>query len=112
MLATKMPRSLLLSSIKSKFDIPALNGIYKRTAWTAVKSQQVPDNIRSRWPKPSFNIDKMTELLDHDNHAMRKEFRKFLSDPVFTPRYNIPLHEERDVSIHAEAGLKITIKNH
>lgn len=41
----------------------------------------------------------MTALLDHDNHDMRKEFRQFVSDPVMVPRYNIPLHEERDVAL-------------
>ncbi len=44
-------------------------------------------------------MDKMTELLDHDNHEMRKKFRQFVSDPVMVPRYNIPLHEERDVAL-------------
>jgi hypothetical protein len=49
-----------------------------------------------QWNSPSFPIDKMTELLDHDNHQMRKDFRKFVSDPgmryanlrmiVFNPR--------------------------
>jgi len=41
----------------------------------------------------------MANLLDHDNHDMRKEFRKFVSDPVMTPRYNISLYEERDVAL-------------
>ena len=71
--------------------------INKRHATTAVPSEKVPENLRSKWPKPIFNIDKMQELLDHDNHEMRKEFRTFLSDPVFKPKYNIPLEEEREV---------------
>ena len=36
---------------------------------------------------PSFPVEKMTELLDHDNLEMRAEFRKFISEPVMVPRY-------------------------
>ena len=38
---------------------------------------------------PSFPVEKMTELLDHDNLEMRAEFRKFISEPVMVPRYCI-----------------------
>ncbi|KAK8731426.1 hypothetical protein OTU49_007604 [Cherax quadricarinatus] len=41
----------------------------------------------------------MTTLLDHDNHEMRAKFRKFMSDPVMIPRYNIPLDVERDMAL-------------
>ena len=41
----------------------------------------------------------MAMLLDHDNYEMRKSFREFVSDPIMTPRYNIPLHEERDIAL-------------
>ena len=47
----------------------------------------------------SFDKEKMTELLDHDNHQMRKDFRKFMSDPVMTPKYDISLEEERDIAL-------------
>ena len=43
--------------------------------------------------------EKMTELLDHDNHQMRKDFRKFISEPVMVPRYNISLEEERELAL-------------
>ncbi|KAF6031789.1 hypothetical protein EB796_009893 [Bugula neritina] len=41
----------------------------------------------------------MTEVLDHDNLSMRQEMREFLRDPLFTPRYNISLSDERDVAL-------------
>ena len=47
----------------------------------------------------AFNVEKMTDLLDHDNHEMRKKFRAFMSDPVMTPRYDISLDEERDIAL-------------
>ena len=58
-----------------------------------------PAALRNMWPKESFSIEKMTELLDHDNHTMRKQFRDFMSDPVMTPKYNIPLDAERDIAL-------------
>lgn len=71
--------------------------LIQRNVMNAVKNEQEPDGLRSKWGNASFNVNKMMELLDHDNHEMRKDFRKFLSDPVFKPRYNIPLEEEREV---------------
>ena len=47
----------------------------------------------------AFDVKKMTELLDHDNHEMRKQFREFMSDPVMTPQYDISLAEERDIAL-------------
>ena len=64
---------------------------------TAINNSCTPEQLRTQWSDSFFNIEKMTELLDHDNHKMRKDFRKFLSDPLFTPRYNISLVEEREV---------------
>ena len=62
--------------------------------------------FRNAWNKSSdsypdllFDLDKMTELLDHDNHEMRRKFREFMSDPVMTPRYDISLTEERDIAL-------------
>ena len=49
--------------------------------------------------QPSFRIPVLASILDHDNHEMRENFRKFVSDPIMTPKYNIPLHEERDVAL-------------
>lgn len=67
---------------------------YQVTAATAK-----PNELRKNVPKASFDVNKMTELLDHDNLEMRKQFRQFVSDPVMIPKYNIPLAEERDLSL-------------
>ncbi|XP_078489499.1 uncharacterized protein LOC100181361 [Ciona intestinalis] len=63
-----------------------------------------PEQLRKEWSctddrSLTFDPSKMTELLDHDNHEMRKKFREFMSDPVMTPRYDIPLAEEREVAL-------------
>jgi len=58
-----------------------------------------PADIRTKLLAPTFPVQKMTELLDHDNHQMRADFRKFISEPVMVPRYNISLEEERDLAL-------------
>lgn len=58
-----------------------------------------PAALRRMWPEAQFNIEKLTQLLDHDNIEMRKKFREFMSDPVMTPKYNIPLDTERDLAL-------------
>lgn len=69
----------------------------KRTAWTAVELDRDPKELRAKWPKPSFDVSKMRDLIDHDNLEMRQDMRKFLSDPIMRPKYNISLEEEREV---------------
>jgi len=58
-----------------------------------------PEEIRTSLVTPSFPVEKLTNLLDHDNHEMRAQFRKFISEPVMVPRYNISLEEERDLAL-------------
>ncbi|KAG7172497.1 acyl-coenzyme A oxidase 3, peroxisomal-like [Homarus americanus] len=65
----------------------------------SLSNQSPPMDLRSAQSVCNFNIEEMTALLDHDNHEMRTKFREFMSDPVMKPRYNIPLHEERDVAL-------------
>ena len=69
-----------------------------RTAWTATELGRDPKELRSKFPAPSFPVAKLTEVLDHDNHEMRKEMREFLSDPIMRSKFNISLEEEREVS--------------
>ncbi|KAK8731425.1 hypothetical protein OTU49_007604, partial [Cherax quadricarinatus] len=57
------------------------------------------EDLRAVQSTYSFNVQAMTTLLDHDNHEMRAKFRKFMSDPVMIPRYNIPLDVERDMAL-------------
>ena len=67
---------------------------------SAVLSQLDPQKLRDEWGKPSFDVAKMTHLLDHDNHEKRAKFRKIFSeDPLMTPRYNISVDEERDLAL-------------
>merc|ERR1712088_970636 len=64
-----------------------------------LSNTMTPEEIRTKLLSPSFPIPKMTALLDHDNLQMRADFRKFISEPVMVPRYNISLEEERDLAL-------------
>jgi len=64
-----------------------------------LSNTEPPAAIRDAWQKPKFNLQAMTDLLDHDNHEMRQKFRQFISDPIMVPRYNISLAEERDLAL-------------
>jgi len=55
--------------------------------------------IRAAWPKPEFSITALKNLLDHDNIEMRDQFREFLKQDLFKPRYNMTLDEERELAL-------------
>lgn len=98
MFATKLTRATA-RNIFSNQRFPLVYNDFRRLKWTAVAIDQDPKELRSKWPKPSFDIEKLTLLLDNDNHDMRKDMRKFLSDPIMKPKYNISLEEERQVGL-------------
>ena len=66
-----------------------------------------PKDLREKWrlqvsgnkEVELFDVEKMKYLLDHDNHKMRDEFRDFLKKPLFQPRYDLTLEEEREVAL-------------
>jgi len=68
-------------------------------AATASASSRDPAELRAKVNNPSFDVESMRVLLDHDNHEMRQKFRAFMSSPVMKPKYNIPLSEEREVAL-------------
>merc|ERR1719384_816989 len=55
--------------------------------------------IRAAWPKPEFSITALKNLLDHDNIEMRDQFREFLAQDLYKPRYNLTLEEERELAL-------------
>ena len=88
-----MIRSRLLQAC----GLPLISAVRMQSQAAAMALR--PSNLRAAVFQPNFDMNKMTELLDHDNHDMRKKFREFVSEPVMIPRYNIPLLEERDVAL-------------
>ena len=69
-------------------------------SFSSSEARMDPQKLRQEWGKPSFEVEEMTRLLDHDNHEKRAKFRKVLSeDPLMTPKYNISLDEERELAL-------------
>eukprot|EP01137_Pigoraptor_chileana_P037393 Opistho-2@34398 len=59
-----------------------------------------PNVTRSKFGgKPSFNVAELGKMIDHDNHEMRAQMRDFLKDPIFIPKYAMPLEEEREIAL-------------
>lgn len=65
----------------------------------SLSNKTSPPDLQKQYPKPDYSTESLTRLLDHDNHDMRARFRKFMSDPVMKPRYNISLAEERQLAL-------------
>ena len=43
----------------------------------------------------SFDVEKLRFILEHDNHDTRAALKELFKDELYTPRYAIPLAEER-----------------
>jgi len=55
--------------------------------------------LRAAWDRPDFSVDKFVKLLDHNNFGLRNKLRGLLVDPMFVPRYNISVAEERELAL-------------
>ena len=44
------------------------------------------------------SIRTLQDLLEYDNQQTRQALRDLFKDPLFTPRYNISLDEERELA--------------
>lgn len=47
----------------------------------------------------SFDKQRLTFLLDNDNHEKRQKFKNFFKDPIFIPRFDISLRHERELAL-------------
>ena len=63
-----------------------------------LNNKDTPEALRKSWFKSKVPVDKLKNVLDHDNHEMRDKLRKFLEGPLFVPKFNISLEEERELA--------------
>lgn len=61
-------------------------------------NKETPASLRESWPKSDVPVSKLKHLLEHDNHEMREKLRQFLEGPLFTPKFDISLEEERELA--------------
>merc|ERR1712012_643839 len=97
MLVAQLKRNLPLNHVAKR--ILSTSTSDRKPAKLKLSNSETPDRIRSSWFAPAFPVEKLTHLLDHDNHEMRQKFRQFISEPVMIPRYNISLAEERELAL-------------
>jgi len=46
----------------------------------------------------NWDTKEVTKILDHHNHDTRDGLKKLFHEPIFTPKYNMPLEEERELA--------------
>lgn len=47
----------------------------------------------------SFDVEKMSHFLDHDNLELRKKIMELMKDDLFLPRYNVSVRFERELAL-------------
>jgi len=107
-------RSTARLARQGTYSLPCISRIQDRLQSTAAKAAVTEQekhfliqssnredlkDIRDNWPRPDFNIIALKNLLDHDNIEMRDRFRKFLTQDLYKPRYNLSLDEERELAL-------------
>ena len=87
MLVAQVKRSTPLNYVAKR--ILSTTASDRKPAKLSLSNTENPPKIRQAWFAPEFPVQKMTHLLDHDNHEMRQKFREFISEPVMIPRYDV-----------------------
>jgi len=90
--------SVLANNLQAQHHIHSSVTEYAQSS-PKFSNTMTPKEIRHKLLTPEFPVEKLTALLDHDNLQMRADFRKFISEPVMVPRYNISLEEERELAL-------------
>jgi len=62
-------------------------------------AKSVPESLRQQWAASGVNVEKLQHIIDHDNHEMRANFREYLKQDDFKPKYAISLDEERELAL-------------
>lgn len=65
---------------------------------SAVRFSKSPAALRAQWSK-AVPVKDLQKIIDHDNHEMRANFREFLKQDTFRPKYAITLNEERQLAL-------------
>eukprot|EP01135_Chromosphaera_perkinsii_P005449 Nk52_evm7s351 gene=Nk52_evmTU7s351 len=58
------------------------------------------DSLRGSFGKEAvFDVKGMQDIIEHDNLEMRQKLKEFLKDPIYVPRYNMSLEDERELAL-------------
>jgi len=91
---------------ETKRDAAPAPAVKTEAANASANNRMSPEELRENWRQVmggssvvGFDVQAMRKLVDHDNHQMRENFTKLLMDPIFQPRYDLTLDEERDLAL-------------
>ena len=59
---------------------------------------QLLTQLRQQWQSSSIDVAAVQQLLDHDNHDMRQRLKEFMHSPLFVPRHNLSIEQERKLA--------------
>src|SRR5438552_1404247 len=65
----------------------------------AAASYGDPSSTRAAWLQRRLNTASLQHELDYANHEQRARMKAFFNQPLFTPRYNISVAEERQLAL-------------
>ena len=67
-------------------------------SFSAGSTTQQLAQLRAQWLSPSIDVQSVQHLLDHDNHDMRARLKQFMHSPLFVPRHNLSIDQERKLA--------------
>ena len=71
------------------------------TVWLHVLGQ----SIRSVWRSSPLDTAAVQHALEYANHSVRASMKSYLKQPLFIPRYNISIREEREMALARLKGV-------
>ena len=77
--------------------------VSRRSQSAAVRASggamRTPAALRSIWGESGVPVAALQHIIEHDNHQMRANFREYLKQDAFKPKYAITLEEERTLAL-------------
>ena len=84
-------------SVSSSSSSPSSSRLSTKSfsATASTDTTSLLSQLRRSWLSASVDVESLQRLLEHDNADMRQRLKDFMNQPLFVPRYNISIAEER-----------------
>jgi acyl-CoA oxidase len=102
--ACAQPQIILAAT---QFDLIPMSTTSAESRVNRIVNQLIPNptaanntfkQLREVFHKKDINISDLERLTEHDNFETRTALKKFLNQPLYVPKYNIPLAEQRELA--------------
>ena len=77
---------------------PTAAASFTAKSFSTGDTTQLLTQLRQQWQSPSIDVASVQHLLDHDNHDMRQQLKQFMRSPLFVPRHNLSIDQERKLA--------------